>query len=439
MRPFVEDLARVAPTYGRVPPERRPAERDGHARRAAADTSRRLRRVRPGRARQHRRRLLRHHARTRQGDRGRDPGARPRDASRRASGCRGSAASSRSAIFPDVELRHGRRADERHRLGAVPAPDRGRTTTRTRSRSRSSRCAAAPTSSTSTWTPTCSTRVQAMTTLPQPARDRAGGRAHPDHGRQLALVGARGRAQVPAGEGGRQLDQPQGGRGRRSSRRRAQIKRYGAGVVVMAFDEQGQADTVERKVDICERAYKLLTGRRVGRRRTSSSTRTSLPSRPASRSTPSSPRRSSRRAADQGALPRARRSRGGISNLSFSFRGNDAVREAMHAAFLYHAIAGRPRHGHRQRRPARRLPGHRAGPAGARRGRHLQPPRRRDRTSRRVRVDESRAKRRSASAISPGARRPSRSACRMRSSTASSTSSRTTPRRRARTSSDRST
>ena len=54
---------------------------------------------------------------------------------------------------------------------------------------------------------------QAMTTLPQPDRDRARGRAHPDHGRQLELVGARGRAEVPAGQGHRQLDQPQGGRG----------------------------------------------------------------------------------------------------------------------------------------------------------------------------------------------------------------------------------
>ena len=46
---------------------------------------------------------------------------------------------------------------------------------------------------------------------------------------------------------------------------------------------------------------------------------------------------------------------GGISNLSFAFRGNDVVREAIHSAFLFHAIKDRPRHGHRQRRPARRL------------------------------------------------------------------------------------
>ena len=97
-----------------------------------------------------------------------------------------------------------------------------------------------------------------MTTLPQPGRDRARGRAAADHGRQLALDRASRRAQVRAGQGDRQLDQPEGGRGGRSSSRRATIRRYGAGVVVMAFDEQGQADTVERKVAICERAYRLL-------------------------------------------------------------------------------------------------------------------------------------------------------------------------------------
>ena len=51
------------------------------------------------------------------------------------------------------------------------------------------------------------------------------------------------------------------------------------------------------------------------------------------------------------------RTSGGISNLSFGFRGNDVVREAMHSAFLFHAVRA-PGHGHRQRRTARGLPGH---------------------------------------------------------------------------------
>ena len=116
-------------------------------------------------------------------------------------------------------------------------------------------------------------------------------------------------------------------------------RRYGAAVIVMAFDEQGQADTVERKVEICRRAYRLLT-EEVGL------------------------------AADEivfdpnvfaigtgieehagyavayieavrrikAELPGVHVS-GGVSNVSFAFRGNDTVREAIHAAFLYHAIA----------------------------------------------------------------------------------------------------
>ena len=73
------------------------------------------------------------------------------------------------------------------------------------------------------------------------------------------------------------------------------VRRYGAGVVVMAFDEQGQADTVERKVAICGRAYDLLDAASASRPRTSSSTRTCSPSRRGSRSTTSTRRRSSRR------------------------------------------------------------------------------------------------------------------------------------------------
>jgi 5-methyltetrahydrofolate--homocysteine methyltransferase len=116
------------------------------------------------------------------------------------------------------------------------------------------------------------------------------------------------------------------------------IRRYGAGVVVMAFDEQGQADTVERKVAICERAYKLLTADgwvpedlifdpnvlavATGIEEHADFARAFIE---ATRQI-------------KARCPGAKIS-GGISNLSFSFRGNDAVREAMHAAFLYHAIA----------------------------------------------------------------------------------------------------
>ena len=116
------------------------------------------------------------------------------------------------------------------------------------------------------------------------------------------------------------------------------VRRYGAAVIVMAFDEQGQADTLARRVDICTRAYRLLVEKvhfppediifdpnvfPVG---------TGLPEH-----------------ANYGvdfieavrrikaSCPHARIS-GGISNLSFSFRGKDKIREAMHSVFLYHAV-----------------------------------------------------------------------------------------------------
>jgi 5-methyltetrahydrofolate--homocysteine methyltransferase len=116
------------------------------------------------------------------------------------------------------------------------------------------------------------------------------------------------------------------------------VRAYGAAVVVMAFDEQGQADTFERKVSICARAYKLLTeqagfppedivfdpnifaiatgieehnGYGVAFIEATRQIRANLPHAHVS---------------------------GGVSNLSFSFRGNEPVREAMHAVFLYHAI-----------------------------------------------------------------------------------------------------
>ncbi|MFY8020797.1 MAG: methionine synthase [Bacteroidia bacterium] len=116
------------------------------------------------------------------------------------------------------------------------------------------------------------------------------------------------------------------------------IKRYGAATIVMAFDEQGQADTYERRIQICERAYRILvekvkfypgdiifdpnifpvgTGMEEHRKNAldffnaTKWIRENLPGAHVS---------------------------GGVSNVSFSFRGNNAVREAMHSAFLYHAI-----------------------------------------------------------------------------------------------------
>ena len=117
-----------------------------------------------------------------------------------------------------------------------------------------------------------------------------------------------------------------------------QIRRYGAAVIVMAFDEEGQADTYERKVEICRRAYRLLTEEvgfppediifdpnifavATGIEEHNAYAKAFIEACEAIKAT----------------CPHALVS-GGVSNVSFAFRGNDTVREAMHAAFLYHAI-----------------------------------------------------------------------------------------------------
>ena len=116
------------------------------------------------------------------------------------------------------------------------------------------------------------------------------------------------------------------------------IRRFGAGVVVMAFDERGQAETVERKVEIFGRAYDLLTAR-GGLRAGGHHLRLERPR----RRDGDRGARAVREGIHHGAAAVKERcpgslTSGGISNLSFSFRGNDPVREAMHSAFLFHAI-----------------------------------------------------------------------------------------------------
>ncbi len=116
------------------------------------------------------------------------------------------------------------------------------------------------------------------------------------------------------------------------------IRDYGAGVVVMAFDEQGQADTAERKVAICGRAYDLLT-RQAG----FAPEDIIFDPNVLAVATGISEHNGYAKAFME-ALPLIKqrcpgaRTSGGISNLSFSFRGNDVVREAMHSAFLFHAV-----------------------------------------------------------------------------------------------------
>jgi 5-methyltetrahydrofolate--homocysteine methyltransferase len=116
------------------------------------------------------------------------------------------------------------------------------------------------------------------------------------------------------------------------------VRRYGAAVVVMAFDEKGQADTVERKVEICARAYKLLTDDGWAPEDLIFDPNVLAVATGIEEHAEFAKAFIEAIRVIKERCPGARIS-GGISNLSFAFRGNDAVREAMHAAFLYHAIA----------------------------------------------------------------------------------------------------
>ena len=116
------------------------------------------------------------------------------------------------------------------------------------------------------------------------------------------------------------------------------IRRYGAAAIIMAFDEQGQADNFQRKIEICARAYDLLT-------RQAGFPASDIIFDPNILTVATGLEEHRNYAVDfieatqwiKRNLPGARVS-GGVSNISFSFRGNNTVREAMHSAFLYHAI-----------------------------------------------------------------------------------------------------
>ncbi|TAJ78185.1 methionine synthase, partial [bacterium] len=121
-------------------------------------------------------------------------------------------------------------------------------------------------------------------------------------------------------------------------RRAGLIKRYGAAVVIMAFDEEGQATSIERRVSICKRAHRILT-QEIGFDESDIIFDTNILIVATGIEEHNDYAVNFIEATKQlkGIFPRCHIS-GGVSNVSFSFRGNDAVREAMHAAFLYHAI-----------------------------------------------------------------------------------------------------
>ena len=226
MAPYIEELSKVAPTRISCYPNAGLPNQFGAYDELPAQTAALLEDFAPTRLGQHRRRLLRHDAGSHRGDRG----GRRASASRRLSErsrrlptfgayrtwidfCGRFSGLEPLTIRPDIELPDDRRADQRHRLGEIRAPDQGR-------RLRDGRGGRARPGARRREHPRRQhgrrhARLRAgdddVSELPG---DRAGSRARAVHGRQLEVVGHRGRAQVRPGQAHRQLDQPEGRRGR---------------------------------------------------------------------------------------------------------------------------------------------------------------------------------------------------------------------------------
>ena len=244
---------------------------------------------------QHRRRLLRHDARPHPRDR-RGGGEASRRVVRRARRrCCALSGLEPFTLTAGHPLRQRRRADQRHRLGQVPQADHRRRLRRPRSTSPASRSRTAPRSSTSTWTRACSTVEAGHGQLPQPDRRRARHRPRAGDDRQLQVGGDRGGPEVRAGQGHRQFDLHEGRRGQfiapgaaraalRRRRRRHGLRRAGPG-----RHRRAQGRDLHARLPAADRT------RSASRPRTSSSTPTSSPWRPASRSTTTTPSTSSRR------------------------------------------------------------------------------------------------------------------------------------------------
>ncbi len=382
--PARRGAVRHRPHVPRLLAERGPSQRDGRLRPDARRDGRDPRRVRARGVAQHRGRVLRH-----------DAGLRPRHRRRR----RGRRAEAPARPLPPhgvqrprapdpparLELHHDRRADERHRLARVRAPGPGR-------RLRGGARRGAPAGRGGRQHPRREPgRGPARfgprdDRVPEPRRLRAGDRAPPDHGRLLAVRGPRGGAEAAAGEGHRQLDQPQGGGG--------DLPR--AGPPGPALRRGGGRDGVRRAGAGDDRRPQ---GRGPLARRPDPGGRGRLPA-AGHRPRPRDPHRRDRHRGAQrlrGRFPRGREAPQGALP-----RGQDQRRREQHLVLLPGERRGarsdarglplprhRGRHGHgdRQRRAARGLRGDPDGPARAGRGRPPEPPPRRDGAARRLRRD----------------------------------------------------
>ena len=205
---------------------------------------------------------------------------------------------------------------------------------------------------------------EAMATFLNLDRCRARYRPRADHDRLVEVDGDRGRPEVRAGQGGRQLDQLKEGE-ESFCRAGQEVRRYGAAVVVMAFDEDGQADTASASSRSANAPTSILVDEVGFPPEDIIFDPEHLRGRDRDRRTQQLRHRLYRGDPSIGRVA-ARACLGRCLNVSFSFRGNNAVREAMHTVFLYHAIAAGMDMGDRQRRPARGL---RRNPEGSARAR----------------------------------------------------------------------
>jgi 5-methyltetrahydrofolate--homocysteine methyltransferase len=332
LRQYVEELSRCATASSR-PPQRRPAECLRRLRRNAADDGRRNRRLGGQGPDQYRRRLLRHlarlhprHRRNPEGHAARHPAGREEAAPVRP----------RSLQHRRRQpVRERRRAHQRHRFEGLRPHDPRRPLRR---------CAGRRPQQVENGAQVVDINMDEAMLDSQAAMVRflhlVG--SEPDICKVPLMLDSSKWEVIEAGlkciQGKGIVNSISMKEGEAKFLEQARLaRRYGAAVIVMAFDEQGQADTYERKIGICKRAYDLLVkdgfpGRRHRLRPQHLRHRHRHPRARQLR------RRFHRALAwIKANLPHARSS-GGVSNVSFSFRGNDAMREAIHTVFLYHAV-----------------------------------------------------------------------------------------------------
>ncbi len=265
--------------------------------------------------------------------------------------------------------------------------------------------------------------------VPEPDRHRARGRPHPDHGRQFQVDCPGGRAEVRAGQGSRQLHQPQGGRGAlpRAGTADPQLRR-GRGRDGLRREGPGRHRRPQGR-DLRAAPTTCSPSRPASRPRTSCSTPTCSRSPPASPSTTATPRRSSTRCRGSRSAARAR----GPAAASRTCRSPSAATTSCARPCTRRSCctpcapgwtwaSSTPASSRSTRTSPSRA-------AGARRGRAVRPARGRHRPAGRVRRERARVGHQARRSTCPGARRRWTSGSRTRCCTASSTSSRTTPRR----------